>query len=127
MSMSDDSQTDLFANTQVETRNDHVTDEHPDKWMDTNFEYPWMIFFKWDGNMTPFAVLSLIELNPQDIDGKWLTGILSPKSRIKHRSLKFFADYSVSIFGKIHKSKCALFLFISIYFFKSLCFIRILN
>lgn len=102
---SDDSQADLFANTQVVTRNKHVTEERPDQWADKNFEYPMLILFQWGGQTSPFILMSLLQLDPRDIDGSWLTGILSPASRRKHRNVRFFSDYKVSIFGKVQKRK----------------------
>lgn len=104
MASSEDSQEDLFANTQIKTRTDHVTESSPNKWINTkNFDFPWLIMFLWGGQANPFVLVYLIELDPQDVDGKWLTGILSPKSRCKHRNVKFYPDFSVSIYGKVHK------------------------
>lgn len=103
--LSDSSQVDLFADTQTETRNPHVTDTQPDKWVDTNFDFPWMILFQWSGQINPFVLVYLIELDPTDVDGKWLTGVLSPSSRCKHREMKLYPDHAISIFGKVHKGK----------------------
>ena len=66
-------------------------------------DFPKIIIFKWDGCEAPFQMLYLIDLDPQDFNGKWITGILAPKSRFKLRNLKGFPDYGVSLFGKVHK------------------------
>lgn len=92
---SDESQVDLFANTQVKT------DEKKDHWIGI---YPWLILFLWGGQTHPFLLKRSEDMDPDDIDVTWLSGILSPKSRLKHRNLKQYPDYSVSIFGKIQKS-----------------------
>ena len=99
------SQVDLFANTQIPTRNSHVADSNPDLWADTNFECPWFLLFQWNGDSNPFLLKALVDLDPLDIDDKWLSGTLSPKSRCKHRSFLKFPDFSISIFGKVHKRK----------------------
>ena len=99
------SQEDLFANTQVESTNPHVSNDKPDEWADTNFDYPYLILFCWDGETNPFMLVPLTEIDPRDIDWKWLSGILSPKSRCKLRKMTQFPDYSVSIFGKVQRSK----------------------
>lgn len=101
---SDDSQQDLFANTQIETKNPHVNDSNPNEWNDTDFEYPMLVLFLWNGQIKPFTLVSLIELNPRDVDGKWLSGVLSPTSRLKHRNFRLYPDFGVSVFGKIQKS-----------------------
>ena len=105
MDLSDDSQQDMFANTQVQTRNEHVTDSNPDKWTDTDFEYPMLIIFRWGGQADPFILSFLVELDPEDVNVNWLNGILSPTSRCKHRNLKAFPDFSVSIYSKVQKSR----------------------
>ena len=102
---SDESQTDLFADTQVSTANSYVSESQPNKWKnEKNMMYPWMVIFNWGGE-SPFSLLTLTDVDPGDIDGSWLGGILSPKSRLKKRKMKFSPDNSVSIFGKIHKGK----------------------
>lgn len=100
-----DSQTDMFANTQAPPETNHIRDSQPDQWGDTNFEYPWIVLFKWNGSINPFKLLPLTEVDPRDIDNKWLSYLLSPASRCKHRNLTKFPDYAVSLFGKVHKSK----------------------
>ena len=102
---SDDSQQDVFANTQEPTRN-HVSASNPHQWASSNFEYPMLVLFLWNGQINPFVLVYLIELDPEDVDEKWLTGILSPTSRLKHRTLKMYPECGVSIFCKIQKSKC---------------------
>lgn len=105
MDSSDDSQEDIFANTQVPTTNIHVNDKNPNQWETTNFEYPMLVLFLWSGNLNPFILVCLIDLDPEDVDEKWLSGVLSPTSRSKLRHLKMYPEFGVSIFGKIHKSK----------------------
>lgn len=124
-SSDDDSQTDLFANTQQPTRNEYVTESQPDKWVETDLEYPWMILFHWNGSMSPFNLQDLIKLNPSDIDGKWLSALLSPVSRCKHRNLSQYPDHAVSLFEKVHKSKrkCVIIIFNSKITFQNM-FIR---
>ena len=102
---SDDSQQDIFINTQISTKNPNVNDDNPHKWENTNFEYPMVVLFLWNGQIDPFILVYVIELDPEDVDEKWLSGILSPASRLKHRNLKMYPEFGVSIFCKIQKSK----------------------
>lgn len=101
---SDDSQQDIFANTQMPTENTNVNDCNPHEWKNTNFDYPMLVLFKWNGEINPFALVPLIELDPQDIDDKWLSGVLSPASRLKHRNFKIYTEFGVSVFAKVQKS-----------------------
>lgn len=105
MDSSDDSQQDIFADTQIPTKNSHVSESNPHKWENTNFEYPMLVLFLWNGQKNPFVLVYLIELDPQDVGEKWMSAILSPASRAKHRNLKMFPEFGVSVFSKIHKSK----------------------
>ena len=107
MESSDDSQQDIFANTQIQTqtKNIHVSESNPHKWDNTNFEYPMLVLFLWNGQTDPFVLVYLIEMDPQDVGEKWLSGILSPASRSKHRNLKMYPECGVSIFSKINKSE----------------------
>ena len=93
---SDNSQADIFADTQVKTY------DKKDHWVGV---YPWLILFLWGGQSNPFLLKSSLDMDSDDIDVTWLSGILSPKSRRKHRNLKMFPDFSVLIFGKFQKSK----------------------
>lgn len=101
---SDDSQQDVFANTQIPTKT-HVNEDNPHKWETTDFEYPMLVLFLWNGQDNPFVLVYLIELDPLDVDEKWLSGILSPVSRLKHRNFKMYPEFAVSIFCKIQKRK----------------------
>lgn len=92
---SDESQADIFADTQI------PTDDKRDHWVGI---YPWLIIFLWGGQENPFILKACVDMD-SDIDVNWLSGILSPKSRRKHRNVKKFPDFSVSIFGKVQKSK----------------------
>lgn len=94
-----ESQVDMFENTQTQS------DTRIEDWDQRNFEYPGLVLFLWNGQTNPFVLVSLIELDPKEVEMKWLSGILSPASRSKHRSFNMFQDCAVSIFGKIHKSK----------------------
>lgn len=100
---SESSQTDIFADTQVPERNNYVSEANPDEWIEADFTYPRLILFCWGGQSEPFILTPLVELHPSDINMKWLTGLLSPLSRRKHRNFRNFQDFSASIFGKIHK------------------------
>ena len=102
---SDDSQQDVFANTQVPSKNVHVNENNPHKWENTDFDYPMLVLFLWNGQINPFVLVYLIELDPEDVGEKWLSAILSPASRAKHRVLKMYPEFGVSIFSKLHKSK----------------------
>lgn len=69
-------------------------------------QYPNLVFFKWGGDIhNPFELVKLESLNPNDIDTNWVCGILSEQSRKKHRDIKSFPDYLVSVFSKIEKRK----------------------
>lgn len=100
---SDDSQTDLFANTQIPTKNSHVNANN--QWDTSNLEYPMVVLFLWNGQMNPFVLVDLTDLEPEDVDEKWLSGILSPVSRLKHRNMKMFPEFGVSLYAKIQKRK----------------------
>lgn len=97
------SQADLFANTQIPMENENVKESQPGQWADTKLEFPWLILFLWGGQRSPFVLTEVVGFDPQEIDGKWLSGILSPKSRTKLRNFSKYPDYSVSLFGKVHK------------------------
>lgn len=99
-SLSDGSQEDIFADTQHKSESDNDA-----KWGDHDFEYPWVILFLWGGQEEPFVLVNLNDLDPRDIDRKWLTAILSPQSRCKHRNFKKYPDFAVSLYAKVHKSK----------------------
>lgn len=89
---------DLFANTQKSV--------HSGASKDGKLEYPKLIVYKWVGDVdSPFEIVTIDELDPNDVDSSWTAGVLSPKSRAKSQHLKCFPDHSVSIFGKIEKSK----------------------
>lgn len=97
-----DSQPDMFANTQANPEPMDIT---------KNFEFPWLILFLWSGQSEPFTMVPLIDLDPLDIDSKWLSAILSSKSRCKHRHFKNYPDFAVSIFSKVHISKLYIYIF----------------
>ena len=103
-----DSLDDLFENTQASAAQD--LEKEPEKWKGYDLEYPWLIIFSWGEEMNPFILLTLIEIDPSGIDSQWLSGLLSPASRCKHRNLKMFPDTAVSIFAKIQKSNIYTFL-----------------
>lgn len=106
---SDDSQVDIFA-TQVPPKKKKelrtlsaplYTGPNP-----SGYVYPWLIIFRWGGDIgQPFVLFSVEELAEGELDPKILTGILSSTSRMKHRDLGFFPDFSISIFSKLEKCK----------------------
>lgn len=102
-SSDDDSQQDLFANTQIPSSNPN--ESNPDKWKANNFEYPMLVLFLWNGEKNPFILVNVIDLDPQDVGEKWLSAILSPVSRVKPRNFKIYQEFGVSVYAKIHKSK----------------------
>lgn len=96
----DESQVDMFENTQTQTYTG-----------DKDFEYPGMIFFLWNGQINPFVMVYLVELDAKEVNEKWLTGTLSPASRCKHRNFSRFSEFAVSIFAKVQKSNVFMFSF----------------
>lgn len=89
------SQCDIFADTQ----------DPNEQQKEIDFEYPRLILFLWGGQINPFILMELVELDPDEVEGVWLSGVLSPKSRCKPRNFKQFTDYAISIFAKVQKSK----------------------
>lgn len=72
----------------------------------SDYEYLWLIIFKAsqvkDG---PFDIVAVEDLlNDHLFDPKWMTGILSPTSRMRYRELSELRE-PVRLFAKIEKSK----------------------
>lgn len=103
---SDDSQVDFFATQKHEKRKEFITSSAPPLSEPTNFVYPWFAVFKWGGDIDhPFEILSVEDVEEGELDSKLLTGLLAPPSRLRHRELKCFPDFSISVFAKIESSK----------------------
>lgn len=106
---SDDSQADIFATQLPNKKKEFQTSSAP-LYMGpkppSNFVYTWLIIFKWGGDINnPFELLSVDDLEDGELDPKFLSGILSPTSRMRHRDLSFYPDFAISIFAKIEKCK----------------------
>lgn len=72
----------------------------------SNFEYPWILVFKWGVNAEcPFQILEIDNLNERDYEPKWLSGILLPMSRNRQREMIYFPGMKISVIGKIEKRK----------------------
>ena len=101
-----DSQTDIFSlqvSTKLKTISSAPSYTGPKK---LDYVYRWLILFKWGGDVeNPFELMSVEHLQEGDIDPSFLTGILSPLSRMKHRNIGHFPDFAISIFGKVEESK----------------------
>ena len=106
---SDDSQADIFA-TQVQVKKKEFKTLSAPLYLGpkppSNFSYDWLIIFMWGGDINnPFILLAVDDLEEGELDPKFLTGILSPASRLRHRNLSFYPDFSISIFAKIETRK----------------------
>ena len=105
---SDDSQVDIFA-TQIQTKKKHFQTSSgpacPGK-RPSDLMYSWLIIFRWGGDIdVPFDLMSVDDLKDGELDPKFISGLLTPMSRLRHRNLAHYSDFSVSIFGKMEKSK----------------------
>lgn len=108
---SEDSQADIFA-TQIEMpakKKDFKTLSAPlylGPKPTSHLSYDWLIIFMWGGDINnPFQLFSVDDLEEGELDPKFLSGMLSIPSRLRHRDLSFYPDFSISIVAKIEKSK----------------------
>ena len=102
-----DSQTDIFS-SQVSTKKLKLSSSAPsfNGPKSSDFVYRWLIVFKWGGDIDcPFELMSVQHLQPGDMDPTFLTGILSPISRMKHRNFRHYPDFAISIYAKVEESK----------------------
>lgn len=112
MDSEDDSQCDIFASQVIEKKKKQVikTSSSAPAYQPTkqalDLEYKWIVIFKWGGNIDfPFELFPVEKFGSNEFNSTFLSGILSPLSRLKHREIAAYPDFSISFFGKVEKSK----------------------
>ena len=104
---SDDSQADIFATQVVPRKKEFRTFSAPlhlGSKATSTMSYDWLMIFMWGGDINnPFELFSVEDLEEGELDPKFLTGMLSPSSRMRHRDISFYPDFSISIVAKIEK------------------------
>ena len=108
MDSTDDSQSDIFATQAPPKKKVFKTSSAPPYRPSAHvqdLEYKWIIIFKWGGDIDfPFELVPVDRFGSDDLNSSFLSGILSPLSRLKHREMSAYPDFSVSIFAKVEKS-----------------------
>ena len=109
MDSTDDSQTDIFATQVPPKKKVFKTSSAPPYRPSTHvqdLDYKWIIIFKWGGDIDfPFELVPVNVFGPDELSSNFLSGILSPLSRLKHREMSAYPDFSISIFAKVEKRK----------------------
>ena len=109
----DNSEEDLFSTqtrSKLKKKKKKITSSAPLPTLGN--EYPCLVIFIRGADVQfPFELLELVNDGSQDVDKKWTSGIMNTDSRKRCRDLKFYPDFSVSVYAKISKGNL-LFLFI---------------
>lgn len=101
----DNSEDDLFSSqpvSKLKKNKKKVTSSAPLPTLGN--EYPCLVIFNRGADVQfPFQLLDLVDDGSQDVDKKWISGIMNTESRKRCRDLKCFPDYMVSVYAKIAK------------------------